>query len=307
MSRTNPALVTELGLRYHDKLAAMAKNAGRPVAQTATLYGLEAAIRRIFQGDHADRFGLSCSLKGGALMFFAEGTDPLNGRGTTDIDIQIGGFEGTMQDLQSIMREALASVPVIDDGVRFDVDAIKIKTERQGGVPGGKLTTTMQVGKAVYTFSVDVGFYDPAIKETLVEVDFPSMLDMPPIRLYRQPIEHAISDKCHAAHQHGIISTRLRDYYDTYVYLTKCHVDHDRLAAAFRKSWPIYGTPLPASLDEIEGYSDAFVEANAKRWQALRAESKWAVPVPDLADVVRLIRGRVAPALAAGPMHRAAA
>lgn len=305
MSRTNPALITKLGLSSHDKLSAMAKKAGRPVDQTATLYGLEAAIRRIFQGDHAERFGLSTSLKGGALMFFAEGTDPLHGRGTTDIDIQLGGFDGTMEDLRVIMREALASVPVIDDGVRFDVDAIKIKSQREGGVPGGKLTTAMQIGKSVYTLSVDVGFYDPAIKDTLIEVDFPSMLDMPPIRLYRQPIEHAVSDKCHAAHQHGIISTRLRDYYDTYVYLTKCVVDDGRLAAAFQKSWPIYGTPVPESLDEIEGYSEAFVAANAKRWQALRAGSKWAVAVPDLADVVALIRSRVGPAIRPGAFRPA--
>lgn len=308
MSRTNPELVSPAGVSSFAKLKAAARASGKRVDQVAMRFALEGAIRRIFQSDHADRFGMTTSLKGGSLMFFSEGVDPIHGRGTSDIDLQISGFQGDLDDLAAVLRQVLADVPSVDDGVRFDVEGLKVSSIREGGVPGGKVTTTVQIGSAVINFRCDIGFYDRELKDTLVEVDYPSMLPgLEPVRIYRQPIEYSIADKVHAGYQHAVGNTRLRDFYDLWVYLTKCTVDDDRLREAFQRSWRLFGTPLPDSIDAIRSYGAGFVERNSAAWIDLRDQSAWAVPVPELADVVALIRRRLEPVLMAGSLHRPAA
>jgi hypothetical protein len=69
------------------KVWSVAAKNGKAVDPVAQRYVLEAALRRIFQSDHADSFGLEASHKGGALMYLAEGVDAIHGRGTKDIDL----------------------------------------------------------------------------------------------------------------------------------------------------------------------------------------------------------------------------
>ena len=298
MSRTNPRLVTPTGIGTFAKLKGVAAAAGRPTDLVAQRFAMEAAIRRIFASDHADRFGVTTSLKGGALMFFAEGVDPVHGRTTSDIDLQLTGWQGTMDDLKTALQEALATVPGVDDGVRFDVEALQVTGTREHGIPGGTVTTSVQIGNAVMKFKADVGFYAPELADTLVEVDYPSLLpSLPPIRIMRQPVEYSIADKVHAAVKHAGTNTRLRDYYDLFVYATKCTIDDDRLREAFERTWRLFDDAVPGSIDDLSSYSDRFAVENEAAWAALRARSSWAVDVPDLATVIGTIKDRVG-----GPM-----
>lgn len=308
MSRTNPALVAPSGAGTFAKLKALAQKNGKPVDEVAQRFVLEAAIRRIFQSDHADKFGLATSLKGGALMFFSEGVDPVLGRSTSDIDIQLSGFEGTMEELADAMREALAQVPRIDDGVRFDTEKLKVLATRENGIPGGSVLTLVQIGNAVIKLKADVGFYAPEMKETLEQFDYPSLLpNMPPVRIWRQPVEYSVADKVHAACRHAGTNTRLRDYYDLYVYATRCQLDPDRLRQAFAHTWQLFGDTPPANIDDVVSYGHDFVEQNSERWNGMRSGSKWAVPVPDLAEVVETIRSTISPVLCPGSFHPRAA
>jgi len=298
VSRTNPRLVTPTGIGTFAKLKGVAAAAGRPTDLVAQRFAMEAAIRRIFASDHADRFGVTTSLKGGALMFFAEGVDPVHGRTTSDIDLQLTGWQGTMDDLKTALQEALATVPGVDDGVRFDVEALQVTGTREHGIPGGTVTTSVQIGNAVMKFKADVGFYAPELADTLVEVDYPSLLpSLPPIRIMRQPVEYSIADKVHAAVKHAGTNTRLRDYYDLFVYATKCTIDDDRLREAFERTWRLFDDAVPGSIDDLSSYSDRFAVENEAAWAALRARSSWAVDVPDLATVIGTIKDRVG-----GPM-----
>lgn len=123
---------------------------------------------------------------------------------------------------------------------------------------------------------------------------------------YRLPdIEYAISDKVHVSHQHGGRNTRLQDAYDLYVFLTKCTVDEDRLREAFMRSWPIYGTELPASIDEIEGLTDDWAIERQSLWPKKAAKDGWSIEILPLLDVVRLIRERIGPVIEKG--HKLAA
>ena len=296
--KMNESLITGAGTGNFVRLKSLAQSRGRDVQSVVTRFSLEAALRRIFTSEHASKFGVT-SLKGGSLMFFSEGVDPVDGRATRDIDLQIGGFAGTMEELATIMKAVLSEVPAVDDGVRFDTEHLVVTGTRDGGVPGGSVETTVQIGRAVVRFKVDVGFYPLAAAEELELVDYPSLLpsQLSPIPVYRQPMECSIADKFHAAVRHGAGTGRLRDFYDVYVMMTRCQLDDDRIVAALRKTFPLYGSELPASVDDIAAYSDQFAAENAGRWGALRERSGWAVDVPDLATVVSTIRNRIGPLL----------
>lgn len=298
MSRTNPDLVTDAGKGNFVRLKSLAQQAGKPVEAVAGRFTLEAAIRRIFASqEHADKFGLA-SLKGGSLMFFSEGVDPVHGRGTSDIDIQLSGYSGSMDELGEILREVLAEVPAIDDGVRFDIDKLKA-TEREGddGVPGGSVTTRVQVGTADFPFKIDVGFYSPEHAADLEAVDYPTLLPakLGAIRIYRQPVEHSLTDKIHAQVKHAGLNTRIRDFYDLYCYCTRLDLDNDKIRSGFGKWQKLFNTAPPRSLDDV--YDDAFVTAQSANWSKTVAASGWAVPVPDFATVVETIKARVGPVI----------
>jgi Domain of unknown function (DUF1814). len=298
MSRTNPDFVTKAGVGNAARLKSIAQQHGMRVDLLQQRFALEGAVRRIFTSDHAHRFGVP-SLKGGALMFFSEGVDPIHGRATTDIDLQLDGFAGTMEELAAIMRDVLATIPAIDDGVRFDVSTVRVLGTRDGGVPGGAVTAVAQIGNAVIKFKADVGFYAPEHSETLEEADYPSLLpgQLLPVRIWRQPVEYAIADKVHAAVQHQDENTRMRDYYDLFVFCSRDLIRDDVLATAFAKSWPLYSqNPIPL-MEDIKAYSEEFAAANAEAWDQMRTTLRLAVPVPDLATVCRTIRDRIGPVL----------
>lgn len=262
--KCNEILVTKAGLGNFARLRDAAKAVNKDVTLVTRKFALEAAIRRIFASEHADRFGVA-SLKGGSLMFLSEGVDPIHARATKDVDLQLGQFDGTVAELKEILRDALASVPATDDGARFDVEGLNIEAIRDGGVPGGTLETTVQIGRAVVKFRVDVGFYSMEDADVLEDAVLPSLLPgLEPIKIRRQPVEYSIADKLHAAARKGMGNSRLRDFYDMYVFSTRCQLDDDRLEAALRRVFPLYAdAPMPASWDEIPAYTDEYVQANA--------------------------------------------
>lgn len=308
MSRTNPELVTKAGESNFARLQVIAKQHNLGADKVAQRFCLEGAIRRVFTSEHALRFGVA-SLKGGALIFLSEGVDPIRGRATSDIDIQIDGFTGTMEELTAILKDVLATVPENDDGVRFDVEGLKVTKTRDGGIPGGSVTCLAQVGRTVVKFKCDVGFYAPEHSETLVEDDYPSLLpgQLAPVHIKKQPIEYAVVDKINAAVRHAGSSTRHRDYYDLHVYCTRCRIDDEKLLAAFQHSWELFGDGPLETFDTIENYSDHYAARNASTWDAMRAA--WVVDVPDLQTVITTIRERLAPIVdrAATPTLGAAA
>lgn len=308
MSRTNPALCTKIGQGHFARLQVLGKQHRIGPDKLAQRFALEAAIRRLFSSEHAGRFGVT-SLKGGSLMFLSEGVDPIKGRATSDIDIQIDGFTGTMEDLTAIMRQVLADVPVQDDGVRFDVEGLRVIGTRDGGVPGGAVTCIAQVGQVVVKFKCDVGFYSIEHSATLIDECYPSLLpgQLPAIRIKRQPIEYAIVDKIHAAVQHAGGNTRLRDYYDLWIFCTRRWIGDDLILQAFRDSWHLYAEEAVPRFDEIENFGDGYAAEYGSTWDSLRAA--WVIPVPDLQTVISTIRERLGPIVdqAAAPAFGVAA
>lgn len=286
------------------RLKDMARARNLDVTKLIQRFTIEAGLRRIFASEHADAFGV----KGGAVMFFHEGVDPAVGRTTRDIDIQVRGFAGTIHDFKSILKEVLATVPVIDDGIRFHVDALEVATEKGEDlpVPGGKLVCPVQIAGEVHQFKVDVGFYPLERREVLEVRECPSMLpkQLLPFPVYCQPKEYSFADKIHAACRQGQGNGRIRDYYDLYLYVTGADFRDDVAAEALKAVFPLYasqkyGGQLPSSVAAIPALSAAYAAEHAKQWDDLRIGNTWPIAMSDLDIVLSTIRDRLEPILAA--------
>src|SRR5690606_26725422 len=143
---------------------------------------------------HAERFGYM-TLKGGSLMYFSEGVEPINGRPTKDIDIELSGYQGSLEELKSILAEVLSSVPSPDDGVRFHVDALSANQVAENrAVPGGSISCPVQIGQSVYVFKVDAGFHPIEHREDIIEREYVSLIPkkMPGFPVPCRPLEYAL-------------------------------------------------------------------------------------------------------------------
>jgi hypothetical protein len=286
------------------RLKELARSCTLDVSKTVQRFTLEGALRRICESEHASDFGV----KGGAVMFFHEGISPAHGRTTRDVDIQVRGFEGTIHDFKEIIREVLASVPAIDDGIRFHVDALEVATEKgdELPVPGGKLVCPVQIAGEVHAFKVDVGFYPLERKEVLELRECPSLLpkQLSPFPVWCQPAEYSFADKVHAACRQGKGNGRIRDCYDLYLFVTKPGFRDELAAEALQAVFPLYasqryGGEMPASVADIPALSAEYAAAHKEQWDGLRTGNTWPLEMPDLDTVLETIRDRLEPILAA--------
>jgi hypothetical protein len=203
-------------------LQAAARARNLPLATVCQRYAMERLFGRVFASGHADRF----AVKGGAIVFLAEGVHPLDGRSTSDVDLQLPAFEGTMQEFEGIMREILAGDGA--DGVAFDLSTWSVKAEREAGsIGGGSVTVQAVVGGQRIRVKVDVAFDERSKIADLVEVLVPSVLGGEPVRIRAVPFAHTAADKIQAMLRHGPKTYRLRDHYDLFVMLTRGHARLD--------------------------------------------------------------------------------
>lgn len=284
-------MITPEGQRSFAAVRNAAKKARLDVQKATTRFALERFVHRVFTSEHASRF----ALKGGMLMMFAEGApDQYRARTTTDIDLQLPAFDGGMDAFRAMMRDALSRVPDGDDGVRFDVDEMRVEFVREF-VPGCALSVPAYVGSAKMRLKADVTFDERSRVAELVEAEVPSMVPgLPPVPVARIPFEHAFADKVQALVRHGAVSFRLRDYYDLYAILSRGQApDLDAAAVAVRRTFALFDTPIPADVGEIAALTHESAAALAPLWAKETSSRTFFLDTPPFPDMVALIRERV--------------
>lgn len=276
MTAKNPTLTA---------LQAVARARGLDLSAVAQRYAMERLLARVFTSRHADRF----AAKGGSLMFLAEGVAPLDGRSTSDVDMQLPAFEGTMADFEAIMHEVLSAGG--PDGVAFDLSTWAVKAEREAGsIGGGSVTVTAVVGGQKVKVKCDVAFDDRSRIADLIEIDLPSILGGDPVRIRAVPFAHTAADKIQAMLRHGPRNHRLRDHYDLYVMLTKGHAHIEKIAAALPASLAAFDIALPGDVSEIPALADEHAARRQAAWEAERQSRRFAIETPVFGDLNACLR-----------------
>jgi hypothetical protein len=256
---------------------------------------LQRAISRIFESAYGEMF----AMKGGMLMMHLEEVSLFNSRETDDIDVQIPGFDGAIEDLADIARKVLGNASLEDDGIVFNTDRMGIQSRPDEGVPGGSLTIPAQLGTLNVKFKMDVTFDSRPVFDVAETSTIPSILgdDFPPVTVRRVPFSWTLADKVQAQVRHGITSTRLKDFYDMYLIVSKDKADPKQTAEAMRMTFDLFKCPLPKSVDDIVAFSHDYAVRNAEAWDREKTNRRFAVATPGLVEVCEVLRKAIGPML----------
>ena len=310
-----PHLECEAGKLAFRRLSAVAREHGINVHSVALRYALERLLFRVFDApvgdgpmpflDPESKIRLDRStitVKGGLVITFLEDMPPLMGRTTGDADLHLTAFGGSMEAYAGALRSGLAGPPATgpDDGVRFDVEGIRVATDRDEHT-GGTLVVPVQVGGLYLQVKTDVTFDPRPMHEDAEVVPYPSVLPdagLPPAMVRKVPYEFMLADKFGAAVEYGILNKRLRDYPDMLLVLRRGRVDGAKLAGALAAQARFKGWILPATMADASAFSDAFAERQSNRWENEKKTRNYAIK-DSLHSMVAELRAELGPVLEA--------
>jgi len=268
------------------KLKNYAKDTGIPMDTALRRYAQERIVQLVSVSRHADDF----CLKGGVLIAALNGGDHL--RPTEDIDFNGFDPDGDVPRIEAVMRDVCGSHDG-SDGMRIDLDSLKVLKDREGIVPGGKVSLYAFIHTARVQIKVDVGFGNvitPDVKLMQIPTILPSVLPPPTIRVY--PLSTVVAEKFHAMAQFGIVNTRMKDYFDIWRLADTYSFEGGELSLAIGNTFGKQGTEIPLDPDAL---SPMFVESSRRNWNQFASRAPSAKG-SDLMDIVARIRDFVLPA-----------
>ena len=282
--------VSNVGASVRQRLLNLRDQAGEDAQALFTQFAIERFLYRLSRSSLADRF----VLKG--AMLFRVWSGSLH-RPTKDVDL-LGFGEPTPASVTSMIGQIIATT-VEDDGITFDAASVRAEEIRENNDYGGiRATFTATLDKAVIPLQVDVGFGD-AITPAAEDRTYPVLVGMAAPKLRMYPVETVIAEKLEAAVKLGMVNSRMKDFYDLLVIFRQYPYDSRLLPRAVAETFARRGTPLPRTVPP--GLSDEFGNDPAanRLWREFLARMQLAHEPTDFAVVIRTIRERLLPVIAA--------
>jgi predicted nucleotidyltransferase component of viral defense system len=245
-------------------------------------FALERLLHRLTLSPHADRFTLK-----GAMLFIVWAGSPH--RATRDLDLLARG-EPEIERLAELWRE-VAAIDV-NDGVRFERDSVSAAVIREGREHEGvRVLLTARIEAARIDLQIDVGFGDAVVPRPK-KVQLPVLLDFPAPALRAYAPETVVAEKLHAMVEHGIVNTRLKDYYDVWWLMERKMLDDALLVAAIVATFTRRKTPVPSSTPPALSDAYATDATKEKQWAAFCLRAAVA-DAPGLAAIVATIEPKL--------------
>lgn len=272
----------------HTRLVAQAKGSGIEAQLLLERYALHRFLFRLSKSRHADRF----LLKGAQLMLIWIGD---SARTTRDADL-LGFGEISDDELKRIMTD-VCTEPVIDDGMEYSADSIRVMPIREETAYGGRRTKLeARLGNARLPVQIDVGIGDAVTPEP-EWVELPQMLDLPAPRLRAYRPETSIAEKLETIASRGLINSRLKDYFDILTLSAHESFDLRTLANAIKDTFERRGTSLP--LEMPEGLTQAYIDEPGRKlqWRSFLSKTGVEESSDDLGAVIETIGEFLGPAI----------
>jgi hypothetical protein len=169
-----------------------------------TRYALERFLYRLSKSAHVDKFVLK-----GALLLMSWAQDPY--RPTRDLDL-LGVGDSSPDNLKNMVREICLSA-VDPDGIVFDTDSLVMEEIREDqDYEGHRVKMMAYLGKARIPLQIDIAFGD-AISPGPENIEYPTLLDQPPVCVRAYPKETVVAEKLQAAITLGIRNSRMKDFF----------------------------------------------------------------------------------------------
>ena len=267
--------VTNIAASVRQRLRNLANENGRDFEKILLAYGLERVLHRLSQSRFRDRF----VLKGGLLVIMWTKSP---GRFTQDAD-----FLDDEPNEEIGISDAFAEIFSIDseDGLLFNLDTFNSRPIMADKIPNCKrVKIVASLDDARINISLDVGTGD-SVHVPLHTVEYPSLLDFPPIRLRAYSPENVVSEKFLAMAERQSANSRMKDYYDLYTMSRNQILDFDQLTHAIRATFDKRGMTVPA--DRPRNLSDGFARERQSMWEDFTRSTELAGT--ELADILEAI------------------
>jgi hypothetical protein len=236
--------------------------------------------------NHSDTFVLK-----GAMLFQLWHEIP--GRPTRDIDL-LGFGNPSHQQLQQIFKN-VCDVAFDADGLRFESNSIKTDDIRDDQEYFGiRVRLLGFLNNARVPVQIDVGLGD-AVTPPPEEINYPTLLDLPAPKLRAYHPATVIAEKVNAMVVHGILNSRMKDFYDVYILLRHMNLDDELLSKAIHATFTRRKVVLPTEMPVA--FTPEFLENGMKetQWKAFLNRSKLSNCTISLAEVVTILGERLWP------------
>ena len=255
-------LPTKVAASIRARLLNLARQTGQPFDVLLTRFVHERLLYRLSRSPHANQF----VLKGAMLLTTWL---PETARGTRDLDL-LGFGDSGEQRIIAIFHEVLAIAA--DDGVDFDLDALRIARIREELEYGGvRLRGTAALAGARIAVVVDIGFGD-SVEPGLETIEYPVLLDLPAPTLRAYAPETVIAEKFQAMVALGRANSRMKDFYDIWVLSKTFSFAEDRLGRAIAATFARRQTTIPTVAPDALTSAFAADTLKQRQWAAFAAD-----------------------------------
>lgn len=271
-----------------EQLKNYAKKNNRIVQDIFTVYVLERTLFRISVSDYRDRF----TLKGGILLhgLFTEDFT----RATTDIDLLGAKISNEAENMKTVFEEIFSQE--CDDPIVFRLDTLKVSNITEfKEYHGLNVSILAFLDRTRIPVSIDIGFGD-IIYPDRVEMDYPTLLNDDPAKMYAYSIESTIAEKFEAIVSLGEANGRMKDFYDICSISRKRDMDGVLLQAALIETFHHRNT----GFDEIVAFDEGFCEDSlrASRWRGFLKQKNVLAPI-DFKDAIEAVQQFLNPVILA--------
>jgi len=279
-------LKKNLSASIRARLLGKAKSENLDFSLLLTRYALERLLYRLSISKHGRHFVLK-----GALLFDLWFDMPL--RPTRDIDLL--GFGLAELPLVTSTFEDICSVDV-EDGMYFDSQSVYAEEIRKEANYAGiriKLIGTLDAARCA--IQVDIGYGDaitPNPETAHYPVIFPE-LPAPQLQVY--PRYTVAAEKLEAIISLGMANSRMKDYFDLWVLLSRTDLDDKILGDAIEATCTRRGTFKPKGTPL--GLGSEFGNDPQKNRQWLSFIKKNQLEAPELPTIVAMLADRLVPLL----------
>lgn len=228
-------------------------------------------FERILERISVSKYQENFILKGGLLLSVLFGID---NRTTRDMDTTIKGLNISKEQMINVLNEILSID--LKDGVKFElVDVTDIREDDEYG--GNKYHLIGKLENLKINLDIDISTGDKIVPKEL-EYSYLSLFEDKKILIYTYNAETIISEKIETILRRGQYNSRMKDYYDIHMFLTrfKDNIDINILKLSIKNTFD-----KRKSLDYLKDYEQILYgissyERIVNLWNGYAKKNKYA-------------------------------
>lgn len=206
-----------------ERLRNIASQSGKEFQSIIHQYVQERFLFRLSKSSYKNNLILK-----GALLFVAHNIS--RNRPTKDIDFLGTSISNEIDDIEEVVKEILKIA--YEDGVTFDANSVEAENiVEDGDYHGIRIKFYAYMENSRERVQLDIGFGDK-IASGPIEIDFPTLLDFPVLKLKVYSVETAIAEKFEAIVSLQLQSSRMKDFYDVIFFAQHYEFKKDTLLKA---------------------------------------------------------------------------